>query len=119
MRNFAAAERPARVAEVLRLVRMQGLENRRPSEMSGGQQQRVALVRGLVYEPRLILMDEPLGALDKKLREEIKDLHNRLGVTIIYVTHDQEEALRLSDPSPSRTRARSSRPARRRNCTNG
>ncbi|MEW6630157.1 MAG: ABC transporter ATP-binding protein [Pseudomonadota bacterium] len=101
VRNFPVGERPGRVGDVLRLVRMEGFDDRRPSELSGGQQQRVALARGLVYEPSLILMDEPLGALDKKLREEIqdeiKDLHSRLGVTIIYVTHDQEEALRLSD----------------------
>ncbi len=101
VRNVSASERTSRVNDALRLVRMQGLDKRRPAELSGGQQQRVALARGLVYEPRLILMDEPLGALDKKLREEIQDeikeLHNRLGVTIIYVTHDQEEALRLAD----------------------
>ena len=74
--------------------------HRRPSQLSGGQQQRVAIARALVYEPRILLMDEPLGALDKKLREDLQDelrqLHRRLGITIIYVTHDQEEAMRLS-----------------------
>ena len=76
-------------------------EARRPSQLSGGQQQRVALARALVFEPKLVLMDEPLGALDKQLREhmqlEIKHLHARLGITVVYVTHDQSEALTMSD----------------------
>lgn len=89
------------VAEMLDLVRLGGYASRRPSELSGGQQQRVALARALVYRPRLLLMDEPLAALDKRLREdiqqEIRRIHRDLGVTILYVTHDQEEALRMSD----------------------
>lgn len=89
------------VAEVLDVVNLRNLGSRKPRELSGGQQQRVAIARCLVYKPSLILMDEPLGALDKKLREqlqlEIKRLHSDLGVTVVYVTHDQEEALTLSD----------------------
>jgi putative spermidine/putrescine transport system ATP-binding protein len=87
--------------EVLALVGLPGYEGRYPRQLSGGQQQRVAVARALVFNPRVLLMDEPLGALDKKLRErlqlEIKALHDQLGVTIIYVTHDQEEALVMSD----------------------
>src|SRR5581483_2333864 len=83
------------------LVRLTGLGDRRPRQLSGGQQQRVALARALVFRPGLLLMDEPLGALDKKLREEmqfeLKRLHGELGITILYVTHDQEEALTMSD----------------------
>jgi len=90
-----------RVDETLRLVRLEAFAGRKPAELSGGQQQRVALARALVYEPRLLLMDEPLSALDRKLREELQNeiraLHGRIDTTIIYVTHDQEEALRLSD----------------------
>ncbi|GLK72160.1 ABC transporter ATP-binding protein [Ancylobacter dichloromethanicus] len=97
--SAAAADRKARAA--LGMVHLQHLADRRPSQLSGGQQQRVALARALVFEPVLILMDEPLGALDKQLREamqyEIKHLHERLGVTIVYVTHDQSEALTMSD----------------------
>jgi putative spermidine/putrescine transport system ATP-binding protein len=90
-----------RVAEVLDLIKLPHIAKRYPRELSGGQQQRVSLARCIVYRPALILMDEPLGALDKKLREqiqlEIKQIHARLGVTILYVTHDQEEALTMSD----------------------
>jgi len=90
-----------RVQEMLALVKLDGAESRYPRELSGGQQQRVALARALVFEPELVLMDEPLGALDKRLREhmqiEIKKIHERLGVTVIYVTHDQDEALAMSD----------------------
>jgi putative spermidine/putrescine transport system ATP-binding protein len=90
-----------RVRAALKLVRLEGLEDRKPANMSGGQQQRVALARALVYNPPVLLMDEPLSALDKKLREEIqfeiRRIHQETGVTILYVTHDQEEALRLSD----------------------
>ena len=88
-------------AELLELVKLSGLGQRYPHELSGGQQQRVALARALVFEPQLVLMDEPLGALDKQLREhmqmEIKHIHQRLGVTVVYVTHDQGEALTMSD----------------------
>lgn len=90
-----------RIEAMLRLVRLDGLGDRMPAQLSGGQQQRVALGRALSYDPPLLLMDEPLSALDKKLREEIqaeiKRIHVETGVTILYVTHDQEEALRLSD----------------------
>ncbi len=91
----------ATVQRMLELVRLQNLEKRMPSQMSGGQQQRVALARAMAYNPPVLLMDEPLSALDKKLREEIqlelRRIHRETGVTILYVTHDQEEALRLSD----------------------
>lgn len=90
-----------RVARALAMVGLQGFERRHPAQLSGGQQQRVAVARALVFEPKLVLMDEPLSALDKQLREqmqyEVKQLHRRLGVTIVYVTHDQSEALTLSD----------------------
>lgn len=90
-----------KVVRALEMVRLPDLGDRLPSQLSGGQQQRVALARALVFEPPLVLMDEPLGALDKQLREhmqyEIKHLHAQLGVTVIYVTHDQGEALTMSD----------------------
>ena len=90
-----------RVERALGIVRLDGLGGRRPNQLSGGQQQRVALARALVFEPKLVLMDEPLGALDKQLREhmqlEIKHIHEKLGVTFVYVTHDQGEALTMSD----------------------
>jgi spermidine/putrescine ABC transporter ATP-binding subunit len=90
-----------RVAAALRLVRLDGFERRRPSQLSGGQQQRVALARAFVFEPEILLLDEPLGALDRKLREqlqvELRQLQRSLGITTILVTHDQEEALSLSD----------------------
>ncbi len=101
MRNRPKAEIAAKVEAALALVQLAGLGSRRPRQLSGGQQQRVALARALVFEPGLLLMDEPLGALDKKLREdmqfELKRLHAELGVTVVYVTHDHEEALTLSD----------------------
>jgi ABC-type Fe3+/spermidine/putrescine transport system ATPase subunit len=101
MRKESSARIQNRVGEALAMVRLQGLEKRLPRQLSGGQQQRVALARALVFKPPLLLMDEPLGALDKKLREqmqlEIKHLHKSLGITVIYVTHDQEEALFMSD----------------------
>lgn len=101
VRRRPKAEIDAAVRRVLKLVRLDGFEDRMPAKMSGGQQQRVALARALAYDPPVLLMDEPLSALDKKLREEIqleiRRIHQETGVTILYVTHDQEEALRLSD----------------------
>lgn len=101
MRGVARAEREARVKRALDLVRLAHLAERKPSQLSGGQQQRIALSRALVYEPKVVLMDEPLSALDKQLREhmqfEIRALHRALGLTVIFVTHDQGEALTLSD----------------------
>ncbi len=101
MRRRAAAEIARRVSDALDMVHLGHLAGRFPRELSGGQQQRVALARCFVYQPSIILMDEPLGALDKKLRDqmqiEIKRLHRESGATIVYVTHDQEEALALSD----------------------
>lgn len=101
MRGLSSADMQKQVANALEMVQLGHLAGRFPRELSGGQQQRVALARCFVYKPAIILMDEPLGALDKKLREhmqfEIKDLHRKTGATIIYVTHDQEEALALSD----------------------
>lgn len=89
------------VEKVLEVVRLKGFNNRYPRQLSGGQQQRIALARAVVFNPSLLLMDEPLGALDKKLREElqieIKRIHHDLGITVIYVTHDQQEALTMSD----------------------
>ncbi|WP_297834368.1 ABC transporter ATP-binding protein [Pseudomonas sp.] len=100
IRKLPKAERERQVDAMLKLVQLNEFAHRRPSQLSGGQQQRVAIARALVYEPRILLMDEPLGALDKKLREDLQDelrqLHRRLGITIVYVTHDQEEAMRLS-----------------------
>ncbi len=101
LRGLPKAERERRVRHVLEMVRLEDFAHRYPSELSGGQQQRVALARAVVFDPPLLLMDEPLGALDKKLREwlqlEIKRIHRELGSTFVYVTHDQEEALVLSD----------------------
>lgn len=100
-RKIAKAEQKTMIAEALEMVRMSDFGDRYPSELSGGQQQRVALARALVYKPRVLLMDEPLGALDKKLREwlqaEIKRIHRDVGSTFVYVTHDQDEALSMSD----------------------
>lgn len=101
LRGIAGQERERRMKRALDMVKMADFAHRYPSELSGGQQQRVALARALVFDPPLLLMDEPLGALDKKLREwlqlEIKRIHRELGTTFVYVTHDQEEALVLSD----------------------
>lgn len=101
MKRLPRHEIARKVERALDMVRLGPLKNRRPSQLSGGQQQRVALTRALVFEPRVILMDEPLGALDKQLREhmqlEIRELHKRLGLTIVFVTHDQSEALTMSD----------------------
>ncbi|QPC41903.1 ABC transporter ATP-binding protein [Kaustia mangrovi] len=101
VRGLGKADTEARVKRALEMVELPGFEGRRPAQLSGGQQQRVAVARALVFEPDLVLMDEPLGALDKQLREqmqfEIKHIHESLGVTVVYVTHDQSEALTMSD----------------------
>ena len=101
MRGVDRGDITKQVKRALDMVRLVGFEERRPAQLSGGQQQRVALARAMVFEPKLVLMDEPLGALDKQLREhmqlEIKALHRRLGINIVYVTHDQTEALTMSD----------------------
>ena len=101
VRGMAKTERAERVARALDMVQMGRFANRRPAQLSGGQQQRIALARALVFDPELILMDEPLGALDKQLREhmhlEIKHIHEELGITVVFVTHDQSEALTMSD----------------------
>jgi spermidine/putrescine transport system ATP-binding protein len=101
MKKLAVTEIRRRVQEALELVHLDGLEGRYPKQLSGGQQQRVALARAIVTEPSILLLDEPLGALDLKLRKamqlELKSLQRRLGLTFIYVTHDQEEALAMSD----------------------
>ena len=101
VRKIGKADREAKVQRALDMVQMGAFGNRRPAQLSGGQQQRVALARALVFEPELVLMDEPLGALDKQLREqmqfEITNLAHQLGITTVYVTHDQTEALTMSD----------------------
>ncbi|HLN24583.1 MAG TPA: ABC transporter ATP-binding protein [Patescibacteria group bacterium] len=101
VRKVSKADIGAKVKRALDMVRLSEFGSRHPAQLSGGQQQRVALARALVFEPELVLMDEPLGALDKQLREhmqmEIKHLHEQLGLTVVYVTHDQSEALTMSD----------------------
>jgi len=101
IRGVPKAERIKRVAEMLELVRLPGFGQRRPSQLSGGQRQRVALARALINHPKVLLLDEPLGALDLKLRQqmqvELKSIQQRVGITFIFVTHDQEEALTMSD----------------------
>ena len=101
LRKVAKSEIETRVRQALAQVQLEGLLDRGVDQLSGGQRQRVALARALVFEPKIVLMDEPLSALDKKLREEmqieLKHLHDRLGMTTVYVTHDQREALTMSD----------------------
>ena len=101
VRKIEKADRDKKITRALEMVKMEQFKNRMPAQLSGGQQQRVALARSLVFEPDLVLMDEPLGALDKQLREqmqyEIKHLHEELEITVVYVTHDQSEALTMSD----------------------
>jgi putative spermidine/putrescine transport system ATP-binding protein len=101
VRGMGKAQREEKIARALDMVQMGRFATRRPAQLSGGQQQRIALARALVFDPALVLMDEPLGALDKQLREhmqfEIKHLHESLGITVVYVTHDQGEALTMSD----------------------
>ncbi len=101
VRHMSEEEIEQKVATALQMVELEHVATRYPKQLSGGQQQRVALARALVFEPKLVLMDEPLGALDKQLREqmqlEIKRLHEKLGITVLYVTHDQDEALTMSD----------------------
>ncbi|RVC75857.1 ABC transporter ATP-binding protein [Mesorhizobium sp. M4A.F.Ca.ET.022.05.2.1] len=100
-RRVSASETAERVEKALDLVQLKGLGERRVDQLSGGQRQRVALARAIVFEPRIVLMDEPLSALDKSLREhmqiELRNLHRRLGMTTVYVTHDQREAITMSD----------------------
>jgi putative spermidine/putrescine transport system ATP-binding protein len=101
VRGMSKADIAERVKRILHMVELPAFGNRRPSQLSGGQQQRIAVARALVFDPDLVLMDEPLGALDKQLREqmqyEIKHLHEQLAITVVYVTHDQSEALTMSD----------------------
>jgi putative spermidine/putrescine transport system ATP-binding protein len=101
MRKVSVAERSARARDMLDLVKLSGFDDRRPAQLSGGQKQRVALARALINQPKVLLLDEPLGALDLKLREEmqieLRNLQRRLAITFVYVTHDQGEALSMSD----------------------
>src|SRR5215207_10918777 len=101
LRGFGRSERTERVRRALDVVQLSDFGDRQVDQLSGGQRQRVALARAIIFEPRILLMDEPLSALDKKLREqmqiEVRHLHKRLGITTVYVTHDQREALTMSD----------------------
>src|SRR5579871_4675944 len=110
LKKVSRREQDERVAEILQVVGLEGLEKRKPAQLSGGQQQRVALARALVNRPAALLLDEPLGALDVKLRKqlqlELKRVQSELGTTFVYVTHDQEEALTMSDRIAVMNRAR-------------
>src|SRR5712692_6380371 len=101
IKGVPTAERKHRVERALQMVRLAGLDKRRPNQLSGGQRQRVALARAVINEPEVLLLDEPLGALDLKLRQEmqleLKRIQKQVGITFVYVTHDQEEALTMSD----------------------
>jgi ABC-type Fe3+/spermidine/putrescine transport system ATPase subunit len=101
IRRVPKKKRVSAIRHIVEVVRLEGLENRLPSQLSGGQKQRVALARALVFNPPVLLMDEPLSALDKKLRVhmqlELKTIQEKMGITVLYVTHDQEEALTMSD----------------------
>ena len=101
LKNFSKEEIYSKSREMLETVRLPNIENRKPSELSGGQRQRIALARALVNKPSVLLLDEPLGALDLKLREEmqieLKQIQRKVGITFVFVTHDQEEALSMSD----------------------
>jgi putative spermidine/putrescine transport system ATP-binding protein len=101
VRGIMRAAIDSRIAAALELVRLSGLGGRRPDQLSGGQQQRVALARALIYQPPILLLDEPFGALDRRLRDsmqlELKSLHRRLGITFVFVTHDQDEAMAMAD----------------------
>jgi spermidine/putrescine transport system ATP-binding protein len=101
MKKFSKEQIKVRVSEMLKMIQLEGFENRMPSQLSGGQMQRVAIARAVINNPKVLLLDEPLGALDLKLRKqmqlELKHLQKRLGITFIFVTHDQEEALTMSD----------------------
>src|SRR5215204_6934665 len=101
MKGVSKAERSRRVSEALEMVRLPGMEMRRPKQLSGGQQQRIALARALINQPEVLLLDEPLGALDLKLRRqmqiELKRLQTEVGLTFVHVTHDQEEAMTMAD----------------------
>ena len=101
LRKVPRGEIKKKVAQMLELVQLEGYEKRKPSELSGGQKQRVAIARALVNNPKILLLDEPLGALDLQLRRamqiELKHLQKKLGITFIYITHDQEEAINMSD----------------------
>ncbi len=101
VRRMKSAERRARRAELLRLVALEGMDDRLPSQLSGGQQQRVAVARALAHKPQVLLLDEPFGALDAKIREELRStirvVQRELGITTVLVTHDQEEAFALAD----------------------
>ena len=123
VRHVPRPERTERVDAALEMVQMTQFASRRPAQLSGGQRQRVALARAIVNEPQALLLDEPLGALDLKLRQEmqveLKRIQRQVGVTFIYVTHDQEEALTMSDRVAAFAPVASSKSARPLRCTNG